>query len=258
MTYDHADMSRLSYSGAKILLEPGGPAKYLTAMTSPRKSSEAFDLGHAVHTKVLGTGQPYKAIDGNRNANAVKAEIAEAEAAGFIVIKSDQLHRIDCAAEAILRHPEARRIYETGESEVQITWDAADGTPMRGMVDWLNTALSTINDLKTAADASPREFSRACGNYYYQLQAATYLEAIAARVGEEWRWTWTVAELTPPYLVAVYEPDEEMLEVGRANLAQARAIWNRCRETGEWPGLPTDVQPISLPLWAVPEEEMVI
>jgi hypothetical protein len=246
-TYDHTDLTRLSYSGAKLLLDPGGPAKYLAKMTAPRVEKREYDLGHAVHRKVLGKGADIVVFDHKSwQTNAAKADKAATYDAGRIPVLTEQAVRIDAAAEAVLAHPTARRIYETGDAERVVLWHADDGTPMRGQVDWTNWDLEILNDLKTATDASPAAFSRACANFGYAIQAACYLETS----GDEWAWTWTVAELEPPYLTAVYEPDAEMLAYGRARLQRARDVWNACRESDEWPGLPGDISFISLPRWA--------
>ncbi len=46
----------LSSTGARLLLD--SPAKYAYAQTHPQPHKQAFDVGHAVHARVLGVGSP--------------------------------------------------------------------------------------------------------------------------------------------------------------------------------------------------------
>ncbi|MFD0927383.1 hypothetical protein ACFQ04_16710, partial [Williamsia deligens] len=52
-TLYHSSRDSLSSSGARTLLEPGGPAKFVGA---PRVEKKEYDLGHVVHALVLGKG----------------------------------------------------------------------------------------------------------------------------------------------------------------------------------------------------------
>lgn len=254
MTYDHADITHLSCSGAKTLLEPGGPAKYYARMTSPRIEKREFDLGHAVHKKVLGDGAELAVLDyPNYQTKAAQKAKQDAYDAGRIPVLTKEADRIDAAAEAVLRNAAACDILESGIAETVVRWES-NQTPMRGMLDWYNPQLGIIADLKSSTDASPRGFARSAAAYHYELQAVAYPEAL----GVDYSFVWIVVELTPPYLVALYEPDDEMLSVGRANLTEAQRIWKECRASGEWPGLPEDVQPLGLPLWAIPEVEIEV
>jgi hypothetical protein len=250
MTYDHADMSRLSYSGAKILLEPGGPEKYLTAMTSPREERREFDVGTAAHSKILGVGQPYVEITADGRTKEGIAQRAAAKEVGAIGLSSKDFAVVNGMAEAVLRQPKARKLLEGAEVEKVVHWDHHDGTPMRGMFDAYRPDLGLVVDLKTARDADTDGFSKAIWNYRYDIQVGAYIDAAEDITDSLHEFVWIVVEKAAPYLCAVYQADYTILASGRAGLDAAATIWRECRESGVWPGLPDDITTITLPRWA--------
>ena len=58
---DYFTNPRLSQSQAKTLL--ANPARYKYELTAPREERATFDVGHAAHTLILGTGAPLAVID---------------------------------------------------------------------------------------------------------------------------------------------------------------------------------------------------
>lgn len=251
----------LSASGAKLLIPPSTPAHYRVAMDDPRPSSRAMRLGTATHTKVLGKGQPWRVVVGDRRTKAVKAEVAAAVEAGFVVVTEDEGAYLAGASEAILAHPLARLLFEQpGRPEVSL-WvtDPGTGVRTRCRPDYLPepnaNGLRVVPDLKSAHDASPERFGRNASDLMYHLQGVFYEEVIARATGDPVTFVMVAVEKSPPYLVAVHQLDGQASKVGEAWRQYALRLFARCTRTGQWPGYPVHVHPLSLPPWAPKPED---
>lgn len=247
----------LSNSGAKTLLGRT-PAHFQWERQHGRPPKKAYDVGHAAHSKVLGIGQPIKVIDGNRNANAVKAEIAEAEAAGFLVLKSDENGQVEAMAEAVLAHNTARRLFEAeAVREQSMFWqDPATGVYLRCRPDsrvQLRSGRRVLVDLKTTVNADPDDFGKTADNHGYVQQHPFYLAGAQTHglVDEESSFLFVLVEKEPPYLVSVCELDDEAVLIGRQRNRRAIDLFAQCSEDNHWPGYPPSVVSVSLPYWTV-------
>jgi hypothetical protein len=252
----------LSSTGARLLLD--SPAKFHYAQSHPQAHRDAFDLGTAVHTKVLGIG--HKVItyppehltpSGNASTKAATVEWAEEQRAnGLVVIGAAQAAQVDRMAEAVLAHKTAKAIFEQeGQAEVSLFGtDPETGVECRARMDWRGP----INaDLKTTSkSASMTEFEKTVVNFSYETQEAHYgdTERFATGVDEK-SFVFIVVETDPPHLVAVHQLDKVFREMGKAKARRAREIYAECVSSGAWPGHPEEVQLISPPTWAIYQHE---
>lgn len=252
----------LSSTGARLLLD--SPARFRYAQSHPQAHKDSFDLGTAVHTKVLGIG--HKVItyppehltpSGNPSTKAATVEWAlEQRANGLVVIGAAQAAQVDRMAEAILAHPTAKAVFEQdGKAEVSLFGtDPETGVECRARVDWRGP----INaDLKTTAkSASKAEFEKTVVNFGYETQEAHYGDAERFATGEDERpFVFVVVETAAPHLVAVHQLDVVFREMGKTKARRARELFAECTASGIWPGHPEEVQLISPPVWAVYQHE---
>lgn len=254
----HADEA-LSQTGAKWLLDC--PARYRHRKDNP-EHRDAFDFGHAAHAKVLGVGAELVVIDADdwRSKAAREARDA-AHAAGKTPLLTKDARRVDDLAEAILAHPGARAILERdGDTEVslwwteqaQAGWDTVD-VPCRGRIDRLTTLADgqpAMVDLKSTVDASPSAWMQAVARYGYDTQGAAYERGFGQVTGQSAPMVFIAVEKEPPHLVALYTLDADFRARGERRWLQAVDIFARCTATGEWPGYPADITPLSPPRWA--------
>jgi hypothetical protein len=56
-------------------------------------------------------------------------------------------------------------------------------------------------------------------------------------------------EKDPPYGVAVYQLDEELVEAGRRAYMADLALYASCVERGEWPAYSSEVEVLDAPAW---------
>lgn len=246
----------LSASGAKLILK--SPAHYRWAMDHPT-TSQTFNLGHAVHSLVLGSGRQvvrvyfddYKTKD----ARVLRDVLLSAD---MIPLTRPEWQQVRAMADAVLSHPLAAALFADGQPELSLfTTDPETGVELRARPDWIGR---TIVDLKTTINANPADFDRIAWTYHYEMQAAWYLDEVARAgiIPDDDRLLFVNVEKSPPYLVSVTELDAEALRIGRTRNREAIDTFARCLATDEWPGYPAVEHLVPLPTYAAMQyaEEM--
>ena len=238
---------RLSQSQAKTLL--ANPARYRWELTAPREEKAVFDVGHAAHTLILGTGQPIATIDVDARRGKAWTEAADdARAHGYTPLTRKEADAVHAMRDAVYNHPGARTLLELpGQSEQTVHWTDED-VDCRARIDRLATGV--IVDLKTAADASPDGFSRSAANYGYDMQHTAYTRAVRAATGDDLPFVFVVVEKAPPHFVALYTLPPEAIERGERRWLDALDLYKRCTETGDWPAYGDDINTLPWPRWA--------
>ena len=250
----------LSSTGARTLLR--NAAKYQWDRTHP-VYRDAFDLGSALHTKVLGKGWPVDVHDfDNWTTKAAKEAKAASRAEGRVPMLRKDADVVDAMAESVLRHPLARGIFEGGGyREVSLfATDPDTGVAMRARPDVLQDDI--MADLKSAVSAASDDFAKSAANYGYCTQQEWYERVRRIALG-----TWPIAptflfvvvEKSPPYLVNVIELDAEFARIGRSQVDRALRLYAECAATDTWPGYErADGQPnlVGPPAWLAYAEGM--
>lgn len=250
----------LSSTGARTLLPEfkGSPAKFIWEKQHPR-ASRAFDIGHAVHAKVLGTGlqavaypEDLLASNGAASTKVAKEWAEEQRGLGFVPMKSVEVAVINRITDAVLNNPDARKILEQPHRETSIFSTSPEGVPVRARFDIYGDTKAA--DLKTTADASPRGFNKHVVEYGYYVQEAFYRDVHLFETGAELEsFSFIAVETSGPYHVAVYPLDVMYLEIGRKLAREARDTYQRCVETCTWPGIEGEL--LAPPNWLIYEHE---
>jgi hypothetical protein len=224
-------------------------------MDTPPEPKPHFDFGHLVHALVLRKGATIAEI----GADDYKTQTARAlrDAAherGEIPALTKDIHKAALIANQVLAHPIAGPLLREGDAEVSLfATDPDTGLKIRGRVDWMTTneGRLTIVDLKTAADANPKVFARKAYDYGYHIQFAWYVTlARLLELDEYPAFLFAVVEKEPPYLTSVVELDTSSFIQGCVDMRRAIDIFQRCTETGVWPGYGDYIHSVSLPPWA--------
>ncbi|MGN7133407.1 PD-(D/E)XK nuclease-like domain-containing protein [Rhodococcoides corynebacterioides] len=250
----HSSRTTLSSSGARTLLDDT-PAAFRWQQDNPRDANDAFDLGSAVHTLVLGAGDPLVDIGfDSYNTNAAKAARDQAYVDGRIPLKSSDYAKASAMAAAVRAHPIAAALLADGTPELSLYHrDPATGVMLRARPDWTTTlgGRAAMVDLKTSADASPRGFAKSVDNFGYWQQQPWYVDAGAATglTDPDCNFFFVVVDKNPPHLVTVHELDPAYVQLGRERNRLAIDIFHQCQQTGEWPGHPVDINLITAPAW---------
>lgn len=257
----HADPvpgGSLSSTGARKLLPPSCPAKFRHWLDHGQAPKDAFDLGHAAHLKVLGTGADLVVVDAaDWRTKAAKETRAAAYAAGQVPLLEADHQRVANMAAAVKRHPIAGPLLApgSGQPEVSAFWvDQATGVWRRARYDFLRHPAPgrrrIIVDYKTCQSADPDHIQRAVHSYGYAQQGAQYIDgAVALGLDETPVFVLVFQETEAPYLITVVQLDPVALRIGRDLNRQALEIYAECQRTGEWPGYSSDIELIALPAW---------
>jgi len=259
---DYHTRPELSSTEARLLL--ASPAKYRWRKDNPPliDDSPKFDIGKAVHAKVLGAGADVVVVDADDwRTKAARDAREEARATGKAPLLTREFEAVNAMAEAVLAHPTARALLsQPGESELSVFADV-ENVATRARFDFLpnRTDRRTVAvDLKTTVDASLREFEKSVARYQYDVQAAWYLDTYRAATGDDGAaFVFIAVEKEPPYLTAVHQLPLQWSEMGAVKAKRARQLFAECQASGEWPGYPNEVQLLTPPTWAVYQfEEM--
>lgn len=253
----------LSSTGARELLKPGGPARFRhQADTGTVETKRAFDVGHAVHTIVLGKGPDVILFPGTgKNPEAWqkdsdKEDVAKLRAEGKVPLRPSDYRMAHAIAGAVAVHPTASKLLRRGEPEKTLIWrDSATGVLCRAKADWLRP--DGIVDLKSAADASDEGMSKAGYNHGHPIQAAFYLRGFRELFPRDVEpfFVHIAVEKEPPYLVHVTQLTERAMAWGDRQVSQALEIYRDCQASGIWPGYPLhEITDIDLPAWVRTEE----
>lgn len=272
----------LSNSGAKLLVRPGGPARFRYEREHGRQEQKrVWDVGHAVHAAVLGVDPGCDVVMVTPTPTKADPEPVPFPAADFRT-KSSQEHRdairaagrvpvlaSDVAlaadmADALLRHPVAARLMrpDHGQPEVSLFWhDPEHEVDRRCRVDWLRQADANgrliLVDYKTCQSADPDALRAAVVRYGYHQQAAWYRDlVIGLGLAVEAPFVFVFQETTAPYLVHLVELDEQLLMMGAERNELALRLFADCTTADVWPGYNDQgITLLSAPRWALWEHE---
>lgn len=247
----------LSCTGAKRLVLPSCPAKFLWEKQNGRPNKRAYDVGHAAHRAVLGVGEEVVVVDSpDWKTKGAREQRDEAYASGKVPILKHEADQVQAMADAILADPVAAALFDPahGRGEQTLVWrDEKSGVMCRARLDWLPDPYdgrTIVPDYKTTISAEPGALQRTFASYGYYMQAAWYLDGVKAcgLAGDvEPSFLFVAQEKTAPYLITVVELDAPALELGRRRNREAIDTYVRCMETGRWPGYSDEPVLLSLP-----------
>ena len=251
----HADPA---VSASHLHLAAVSPYHYWSRYRNPKrpviKPTDAMRAGSLVHCAVLEPDELAKryGVCGPRNTKAGKEQAAELEAAGIEAVSAADWELAMAMAASVRSHPAAAELLRTGQAEQSFWWDdLATGLRCKCRPDWMTS--TTLVDLKTCTDASPRGFARSVAKYRYHVQANHYITGCNAE-----RFIFIAVEKTYPYACAVYELDVDAMVAGENARRRDLSVIADCMAIDEWPGYGDAIQPLSLPSWALNDHSDIL
>lgn len=106
-----------------------------------------------------------------------------------------------------------------------------------------------IIDVKTANDARPMAFSKACGNFAYDLSAAMYREGFQQYYKTENKpdFIYLVGESDAPFVGKQYKASDLFLSVGETRYRKAKELLAESQLMNQWQGYSLELEEIFLP-----------
>ncbi len=211
---------------------------------NPSKPSPAMNFGTAWHILQFEPQRWIHAVavaptvDGRTKEGKAEKAAFLARSAGRIVISEEEDAALHEMQAALIKHEEALKLCATdGRCELSLFWTDDDtGIECKARIDKYSFD-GTIIDGKTARDVSPQWFSRSAYQLGYHLQAAFYIDAVeACRLGSFARFRIVAQCSAPPYLPAVYQFDDDQINLGRATYKRLLGELATCRAKGRFPG----------------------
>jgi len=216
------------------------------------EETDAMRVGTAGH---LAVGQPdlfeegVVAYDGKRDKRVRAWQDFQEEHAHQTILKRADYDDIRRAADAVRAHPHAGPLLRS-----MVEWELSifhDGLKVR--LDGLGPC---VLEIKTAASAAEALFAAQSARLGYPLQFAQYLDLAREKIDPGLDMMLIAFEKKSPYETAVYRIPDDVLDHGRKAYLEARETYDRCMETGHWPGAYDDGPlELRLPRWAEPERE---
>lgn len=225
----------------------------------PSPPTDAFDIGTAVHSRVLLGRDIVEVIDADdwRTKDARAARDAAREA-GRIPVLPPQAQMIEdmvAEFEAYLALDAGRLFRANASPEVTAIYEDA-GVMCRARFDLLPDEPSApVIDYKTTRNAAPDAFMRAVWAYGYDLQAAWYsraLKVLRGRAPEA--FIFIAQEKEPPYAVTAHQLSPAAYEWAEGRCDDALSIWRNCLAANTWPGYPDHVHEVPPPPWSLDRE----
>jgi hypothetical protein len=248
-------------SDAKKILPPLTPAHYAAHMAgeTKREPSKAMTLGVVSHVAVLqpqllDTAFVEKPEGKEGDFRTKEGKEWKAKMGNTPILDADEARAVRGIRDSIAAHSAAKELLAECDTEVALFGEHRSGLWIKGRVDALKVESdneAVIVDVKTtSAGADYGTFSRQAASLNYHVSAAWYCHLAGLNGLPPCRFYWIAVEVAPPYAVAVYEIHPDALDLGVAAMNDALELIAQCEDEGVWPGYPTHVSALNLPVWA--------
>lgn len=182
-----------------------------------KEEQRHLSIGSAIHEKVM---EPqyfdlhfivYPKVDKRTTAGKMLYEQFVKQSEGKTIIYDDEIEMINSVAETARKNKTFMSFLEDSYTEISCyTVDEKTGLRLRMRPDILCKSKSTIVDIKSCLESSPKEFKHNVYSYSYNLSAAYYSDFINRE-----NYVFAAMEKKQPYQTSLFVCNDEMLEYGR-------------------------------------------
>jgi hypothetical protein len=273
---DWDEKPALSYSVAKVLLTktPAAAYAYHRLLGGEKKDpTDAQIRGIIFDELLLGDGSNSRIaeidVDSFRT-DVAKRKRDDALAAGQIPMLKRKLAEFRQIADEQLR-PKLGNIF--GTTKLRMAWnsggdvlchgelDAFNDSGIKGeglRIEGLDEGAPVILDVKSCTDAVESSEDRKIYDLDYQLQQASYLDAISMlrpELADSVQFVFVFYEVSAPFDVRFVMLDRSFAEMGQGQWWQAVQTWRQCLLTNEWPDSGRKIYRVGAPPWAYRKEQ---
>lgn len=249
-------------SALKYLSHPNTPAHFRAYMDEPRpEPTDAQRYGQILHRSIFEPDtmhgkfavKPEGMSFATKEGKAWKLEHEKAE-----IISTKDARAIERSVAEVWAHPVAKRLLTGSEFEKSIYGTDEHGTNRKGRLDIFTRSGNVLPDLKSCESAAPDDFEKQIVKYGYHYSAAFYQD-LCEMIGQpKGHFIFICVEKSPPYLVAVYELETEVIEWGRKLYQRDLTLYRHCVANDSWPGYPEEVQCLGVPFYARKQMEEML
>ena len=237
------------------------PAHAKHYMDHSDEATEAKVVGEASHAAVLEPErfkEQYIArpiFEGHPNSKVYKAARAEWEELNEkeVILSRDDYSLCEQLRDSAWGHPVAEKLLSgKGRNEVVVLWnDPGTGLLCKARVDRFTSYLkqSVVVEFKTTRDASSWAFSRDVAKFRYHHQGSWYRRGLQILDERHRKFYIIASEKEEPYCTAVYELEEEAMNVAEGVMQTLMYRYAECVKSGNWPGYGSGVERLQLPKW---------
>lgn len=232
----HGERAHLSSSNYKTLLK--NAAKFKKEKIDgdyEQKSSDAFLLGHYVHSLILEphtVPEKYIVYSGFRRAGADWENFKQNHTDRQILSKG-QGKKGEQMIDAFSKNQAAVKLVEGGEAELSLFGKYHD-IPTKVRADYINVEQGYIADVKTTSYPTDKEsFGMTIKQFGYQLSAALYLNMFEQYYEKPLDFYFIVLGKQTG-LCDVFKLSKASRELGERSLLEAVSKYKKCVETGIW------------------------
>ena len=243
----------LNYSSAKSLLK--SPKHFQAALNRKFEPSREMIIGSAVHSIVLEGKQPsYIVRPADLDLRTKEGKAWRDKHAGMEIVTPDEDSSVRNAVKAVRENADAQYLLKLCQKREVGIVQTYRNIEIKGKLDAYGcdeAGKVIILDLKTSSSADPEDFGRKVFGLKYAAQCAWYESLLSLELGleEPPAWFWMVVETQEPFDVVLYQPPEEALEIGRAQMKHCIDTYKTCLATGKWPGYAKGIIQLETPVW---------
>jgi len=243
----------LNFSSAKNLLK--SPKHYQASLKVKFEPSREMIMGTVIHEVILeGKSGSYIVRPDDVDYRTKEGKAWRDANAGKLILTSEEDANVKGAVAAVNACADAQ--YLLGlckQREVGLVHDYK-GVQIKGRIDAYGqdeAGKPLMLDFKTTSDANPQTWGRKAFDLKYPCQTAWYQSLLSLELGieEAPNYFWLVVETQAPYDVVLYQPPEEALEIGRAQMDHCVETYKKCLETGKWEGYARGILHLDIPAW---------
>lgn len=207
----------IAASDIKTFLKSPKLYYYEKYLKQEKEELRHLSIGSAIHEKVM---EPeyfdlhfivFPKVDKRTKDGKAAYETFVKQAEGKTIIYEDELEMINIIAETAKSNKTFMSFLEDSYTELSCyTVDEKTGLRIRMRPDILSKSKSTIVDIKSCMESSPKEFKRNVFSYGYNLSAAYYCDFINRE-----NYVFAAMEKSQPYQVSLFVCNDDMLEGAR-------------------------------------------
>ena len=238
------------------------PKEAYYKITHPKDDTDSLVKGHAAHAAILEPevfAAQYVACPNFGDYRSPKNREARdnwiQENSSKIVIDAEQFQLAQDMRDAVLGQADTKDLLTNAKGQNELTilfWDAPTGLLCKVRIDRMTQFDGRVLlDVKTAKSTTDRGIQTAIVDYHYHGRMAWYMDALnLVHQFNDWRVMFLWIKNSPPHVFRISELQEWDLAEGRAMYRECLDAYANCKKTGNWPGHPAGITPISLPRWA--------